>query len=372
MIARIKLTPISLLVLSVVLFTGFGHAQEVDLILSPNPVSGVRSIADQKGDMVTVTVIIENAPNEVDAFGFDVVGCNDSLEYVQYTRGDLTKDWDFFDCNAIESGKVRVGGFTNNNKIEEGKNGSVVSLQFRVVGENYCPLEIKSIVDDMEAWQPSGSRFVYVHCNKGEGIKIRDESVSDTGAVAIPILIENAPNEVDAFGFDVLFDDRLLTYRGYKRGDLTEEWDFLGVNPIEPGKVRAGGFSVKNIIETGTTGRVVILEFELKSKLDDFTELILHHLVDDVAEWSACTGKLYRPCGRNDGDVNEDGELTPYDALRAFEFYLGISDLDECQQDHADVSSPSEPKITPKDALCLFEGYLGRLAPQYPLPCRRP
>ena len=58
-----------------------------------------------------------------------------------------------------------------------------------------------------------------------------------------------------------------------------------------------------------------------------------------------------------DGDINQDGQITPQDALMAFQHYLGISTLDPCQQDHADVTLDGE--ITPKDALCIFQKYLG-------------
>lgn len=59
----------------------------------------------------------------------------------------------------------------------------------------------------------------------------------------------------------------------------------------------------------------------------------------------------------HDGDVNEDGEITPQDALMAFEHYLEISTLDDCQQDHAEVTLEGE--VTPRDALCIFQKYLG-------------
>lgn len=59
----------------------------------------------------------------------------------------------------------------------------------------------------------------------------------------------------------------------------------------------------------------------------------------------------------HDGDVNQDGEITPQDALMAFEYYLGISILDDCRQAHAEVTLDGE--ITPKDALCIFQKYLG-------------
>ena len=60
----------------------------------------------------------------------------------------------------------------------------------------------------------------------------------------------------------------------------------------------------------------------------------------------------------NCGDVNLDDDLTPGDALVAFQHYLAIADppLDPCQLDQADVTQDDD--ITPADALCIFQRYL--------------
>ena len=58
------------------------------------------------------------------------------------------------------------------------------------------------------------------------------------------------------------------------------------------------------------------------------------------------------------GDVNLDDDLTPGDALLAFQHYLAIADpsLDPCRLDQADVTQDDD--ITPADALCIFQKYL--------------
>lgn len=63
----------------------------------------------------------------------------------------------------------------------------------------------------------------------------------------------------------------------------------------------------------------------------------------------------------HDGDVNGDGNLTPGDALLAFQHFLGTANppLDTCQQDRANVQDPHTSGITPADALCIFQKFLG-------------
>ncbi len=62
-----------------------------------------------------------------------------------------------------------------------------------------------------------------------------------------------------------------------------------------------------------------------------------------------------------DGDVNEDGSITPADALLAMEIYLGIHTPAGCEFITADVNCSNT--ITPGDALTIFYAFLGTPIP---------
>lgn len=70
---------------------------------------------------------------------------------------------------------------------------------------------------------------------------------------------------------------------------------------------------------------------------------------------------------QHDGDINEDGRLTPGDALLAFQRFLELPEaatLSDCQERRGDVNS--EPEITADDARCIFAASLGLLpAPSF-------
>ena len=53
------------------------------------------------------------------------------------------------------------------------------------------------------------------------------------------------------------------------------------------------------------------------------------------------------------GDVNHDGNITPFDALAVFQCYLGLGECSDC----SDVNRDGE--VTSRDALCIFQKYLG-------------
>ena len=53
------------------------------------------------------------------------------------------------------------------------------------------------------------------------------------------------------------------------------------------------------------------------------------------------------------GDLNNDGSITPADALMAFKCYLGSNECPEC------VDVDGNGTVTPGDALCIFKKFLG-------------
>ena len=62
------------------------------------------------------------------------------------------------------------------------------------------------------------------------------------------------------------------------------------------------------------------------------------------------------------GDVNGDLNVTPADAQRVFDIFLGkISDPTDCEKENGDVNASgtqTEPQITPADAQAIFRTYL--------------
>jgi hypothetical protein len=81
---------------------------------------------------------------------------------------------------------------------------------------------------------------------------------------------------------------------------------------------------------------------------------------DDIAGRNAIYGAPTEDCPPPDGDVNQDGRLTPGDARLAFQAFLGTANppLTNCQRQRADVDAPGSG-ITPADVLCILRAFLG-------------
>jgi hypothetical protein len=177
--------------------------------------------------------------------------------------------------------------------------------------------------------------------------------------VTVPVRIQDAPNEVDSLGFDVTYNTDILNYVGYSDGECVTGFDFFEVNEVSPGLVRVGGFEAGgDTIAQGESCVVVNLEFTVIScdqgRIYPLGEL--RALVDDLAGWTA-SGACFQ-CGCS-CDVNGDGEVTPVDALCAFQKYLGIcpTSCGLCEEICCDVTVDDD--CTPADALEIFKEYLG-------------
>jgi len=172
--------------------------------------------------------------------------------------------------------------------------------------------------------------------------------------VRIPVRIQAAPAKVAAFGFTVTYDPAILEYSGPERGELTDSFDFVDVNPVGLDQLIVGGVASKSDIPEGASGYLVWLKFKVKGGLkDECYPLQIESLKDDIKGVSN-TGGCFCIFPICNGDLNGDGAVTPADALIAFRCYLRSGPCTDC----SDVNLDGE--VTPGDALCLFKRYLGQ------------
>jgi len=171
--------------------------------------------------------------------------------------------------------------------------------------------------------------------------------------VRIPVKIQDAPNKVSAFGFTVSYNEDILEYIGHERGELTASFNLLDVNPFGSGQLIIGGVTSEGAIPQGANGTLVWLKFKVKQGNKGWCySLDIKDVKDGTAYFQTIGGFFcINPC---EGDLNEDGEITPADALIAFQCYLRSGVCPDC----SDVDENGE--VTPNDALCLFRKYLGQ------------
>ncbi len=123
------------------------------------------------GEKIRFAVSAAEVPNEVNALGFEVVYDATVLRFTGAAPGSLTQNFTHFSANNTDFGTVRVGGFdAGNNSISQGASGVVVLLEFEVVGEKSCDVQVQNLLDDVRDWSVTPGSF--------SGISNRDEETN--------------------------------------------------------------------------------------------------------------------------------------------------------------------------------------------------
>lgn len=112
----------------------------------------VRGDAKQAGSLVTYAVRINGGPSAIKAFGLDVTFDPAALRYAEWATGALTGAFTHLGANQVADGTLRIGGFTVDDPIPAGAEGSLVELQFEVVSEAPETLAIAEAVDDVSTF----------------------------------------------------------------------------------------------------------------------------------------------------------------------------------------------------------------------------
>jgi hypothetical protein len=185
-----------------------------------------------------------------------------------------------------------------------------------------------------------------------------------TDTVLVDIQVINSDFPIDTGGFDLSYDNVYLTYVGYVPGDLTQGWQNFSCSDLGL-VVRVDG-SDPTAIPVGSDGTFVQLMFLSNCcSIDSATTistLCPENTTDDLRTlWPVCGGFQCDVFDEN-GDVNEDGTVTPGDALCAFYGYLSFPDPpdNDCGTAGWDVRGDVDcnESITPGDALCIFHSWL--------------
>lgn len=120
----------------------------------------ILSTSASPGATATVVVEINTAPHEVAAFGFEVMYDAAQLTFDEFSRGDLTTDFNTLNASMPSPGVVRVGGFEPEaGTIAAGSSGSVVVLNFsvdhNVPFQDALPVSLQNLVDDVATFSIS-------------------------------------------------------------------------------------------------------------------------------------------------------------------------------------------------------------------------
>jgi hypothetical protein len=209
-------------------------------------------------------------------------------------------------------------------------------------------------------------RFTTLGFSDGGVLRITDatgfcNATHDT--VTIDLVVEGNPGPIKAAGTDIVFDPSILALIHCERGDLTAGWAFFGCNTLAPGHVRIGGFD-EVALPAGTNGTFARLTFVSNccDSLGLMTSVCPTNPVDDFLPLALVCGQFDCQQFLPDGDVNDDGFITPADASCALDIYLngGSGDNLACAGPGWAIRSDvnCDEQTTPEDARLIFDCWL--------------
>ena len=290
--------------------------------------------------------------------------CNDQGGGPAYTSYTVTIQWESVEPICVNdapwlsqnpiSGSVPAGGQMmvdvtfDATGLGPGSYCATIHVQSNDPNEAVVDIPVTMTVTDEQCLEDDSGSLDIAHTYIGPG-----------QIVQVLVRIQNAPNAVESIGFQMAYNTGLLQYQGYTRGDCVTNFDFFDVNEQQPGLLVAGGFEANpaEVIPQGANCTVVNLEFTVIDCVPGEVYPVgsLQNLLDDLAGWASSGGCA--ECGSC--DVNGDGDITPQDALCAFQKYLGIcpTACGPCEQIFCDVNGDGD--CTPGDALEIFREYLG-------------
>ncbi len=131
--------------------------------------------------------------------------------------------------------------------------------------------------------------LVAVPAARGLEVTPQDQRVScgPPCILQVPVLVAGTAN-LDAVGFDLLFEGDKLAYRSMRRGPLVRRWAAFDAELLPGDRLRVGGFDGTSVALAGTD-TLAVLSFEARIPVG-CTSYRTDALVDDLASAAPHTG----------------------------------------------------------------------------------
>jgi len=114
------------------------------------------------GELVTFTVFIHNAPDPVNAFGFEIAYDPTCMTYQSVQRGALISNgFTFFQASNVGFGRIRIGGIeTGDHLISKEAVGSLALIEFNIIGDNNSYVKLENLKDDLKTWTTQNGQLI--------------------------------------------------------------------------------------------------------------------------------------------------------------------------------------------------------------------
>jgi len=234
-----------------------------------------------------VTIQIAGSGAPIAALGFDLAFPADLIEFqtARFTGTDL-ENWEFKNSALLNSGLVRIAGFTLSHPIAAPETGALVHLNFRAKsnGDDSGEIMLQHFTDDLATATTSPSR-VEVQRPLWK-ISFSDSLFSYPPGEIFTLSLKLTGNgqKVAAFGADLQFPADLLAFEAVDfTGTLLENWMHRDARLLNPAVLRLAGFTIDHVISGETDRDWVKLTFRVRPAATGAGILTVLNLRDDWA-----------------------------------------------------------------------------------------
>jgi len=149
-------------------------------------------------------------------------------------------------------------------------------------------LGIKDLPTDCSAKTRAGGGEVQAFSRAPESTQdlICDSALSrGSREIIIPMSVSD-PNLIEAFGFDLLYDQEAMDFVGIRSTPILKAFTHADAFEIAPGQLRVGGYRSEPLKNTQPAGVLINLIFKLKSKSSAPGTFLITNTVDDISRAS--------------------------------------------------------------------------------------
>jgi hypothetical protein len=183
-----------------------------------------------------------------------------------------------------------------------------------------------------------------------EGLIISNQACSAIGnEVTFTVSMHNAPNPASALGFEVIYDENVLEYKSFAKGDLSQKFDMFDLSHTGTNTLRAGGVIAQGEIAKGQGGTLVELTFTIKQCVP--ASLKLDNLTDDLKGWPVHPGQLIVEKGDGSAKGAEDSESGSKEREKT-----SASENLEKQSENSKTNDPRKLDISSSETVTKNEG----------------
>ena len=181
--------------------------------------------------------------------------------------------------------------------------------------------------------------------------------------LVVDLFLDAATTPIAAMGVDLSYDPSIMTFLDCERGGLVTDWSEFAWTDLGSW-IRVTGTNSEPIPtgSPGTLARVWFLVDVCDVSEPGSVNLCPENLTQDLEFVTPTCQTLAYDVFEGDGDLTNDGQVSPQDALCVFNAYMSFPNppAAECAPNGWDVKSDVDCSgdITPGDALCVFDHWL--------------